>query len=287
MSLLDRLQRRFGWLAIPNLTLVLIAGQAALYIAGRLPQGISLERVALNPAKVVEGEVWRIVTFLFTPPDTPAIFAVFYFALFYLFGSTLERQWGVFRYNVYLFVGYLANVAAAFAASAILGGQLADAAGDPTLKLASVTAQNAFLNISVFLAFARLYPDFTINVMFVLPLKIRWLALLTWLAFGYVMIRGDLTSKMLILATTLNYLLFLGPEHWREFRYGHRRRSFQAKAKRALAPAKHTCVVCGLSSDESPRTLFRYCSKCAGQRCYCPQHIRNHEHVTSEEPAAP
>jgi hypothetical protein len=285
LTLLDRLERRLGRFAIPNLTLILIAGQAALYVAWFLPQGISLDRIALDPAKILRGEVWRLVTFLFMPPTTDIIiFALFYFLLFHLFGTTLEHQWGTFKYNLFLFIGYMANVAAAFAASFILGELGKDA--NPLLEMASITASNSFLYGSVFLAFARLYPDFTLNIFFVLPIRIKWLALLAWIAYGYAFIRGDLVARLLILASVLNYLLFFGREHWREFRYGHRRRSFQAKAKKALAPAKHTCVVCGLSSTDSPKTLFRYCSKCVGQRCYCPEHIRDHEHVTTEEPAA-
>jgi hypothetical protein len=285
LTLLDRLQRRFGRFAIPNLTLILIAGQAALYVASYLPQGVALERVALDPAKVMQGEIWRLATFLFTPPSTGPIFVIFYFALFHLFGNTLEQQWGTFKYNLFLLIGYLANIVAAFIAAAIEGREFGGAA-NAAVPLASQLATNGFLYSSLFLAFARLYPDFTLNLFFILPIRIKWLALLQWLTYGYLFIRGDWMTRMLIAATVLNYLLFFGREHWREFKYGYRRRSFQAKAKQALAPAKHTCVVCGLSSDESPRTLFRYCSKCTGQRCYCPEHIRDHEHVTSEEPAA-
>ncbi|MBA3571624.1 MAG: hypothetical protein H0W34_06575 [Pyrinomonadaceae bacterium] len=285
LTLLDRLQRRFGWLAIPNLTLILIAGQAALYIASYLPQGISLDRVMLDPAKVMHGEVWRLATFLFTPPAARPLFVIFYFMLFHLFGSTLEQQWGVFKFNLFLFVGWIANVAAAFAGSAILGQQLGLGDNNQLLQLVSIPASNAFLYGSVFLAFSRLYPDFTLNLFFVLPIRIKWLALLTWLGYGYMLVRGDWMTRMLIIATVLNYLLFFGREHWRELRQGQRRRSFQANTTRAVASAKHTCVVCGLSNEESPRALFRYCSKCSGQRCYCPEHIRDHEHVIDKEPA--
>jgi hypothetical protein len=286
MSLVSRLERRFRRFAIPNLTIILIAGQAALYLAALLPQGVALDRVALDPAKVMQGQVWRLVTFLFTPPATDPIFVIFYFLLFNLFGTTLEQQWGAFRYNLFLLIGWLANVAAAFAGAAIVGG-MQESIGDPELlQLASITASNGFLYSSIFLAFARLYPDFTLNLLFILPIRIKWLALVQWIGYAYLLLRGDWMTRMLIIATVLNYLLFFGGEHWRELRHGHRRRSFQTKAKRAIKPPKHVCEVCGLNSDESPRTLFRYCSKCAGQKCYCPEHIRDHEHVIETEPAA-
>ncbi len=285
MSLMSRLERRFGRWAIPNLTLVLIAGQAALYLANLMPGGIRLDRLTLNPARIVQGEVWRLVTFLFAPPDQRPIFILFYFLLFHLFGSTLEHHWGTVRYNAYLLLGYVANVAAAFVAATIVGVEMTGARGEE-FRMAPLAATNMFLYGSIFLAFARLFPDFVINVMFVLPIRIKWLALVVWIGYGYTLVVGGMMERLLVVATVLNYLLFFGREHMREWRHGHRRRSFQAKAKQATEAPRHECRVCGANSEHAPRTLFRYCSKCAGQACYCPEHIRNHEHVTAEEPVA-
>jgi hypothetical protein len=283
MSLLSQLERRFRRFAIPNLTTVLVAGQACLWIASKLPQGIAIDRAMLIPSRVLEGEVWRLFTFLFTPPNDRPLFVIFYFLLFHMFGTTLERHWGAFRFNMFILVGWIANIAAAFLASALLGNfdtdlNLAD-------RFATVAAPNEFLYSSLFLAFARLYPDFIINLFFILPIRIKWLALLMWIAYGYGVIRGPQMSRLLIMATVINYLIFFGPEHWRELRHGHRRRSFQSKAKKATAAPTHQCRVCGLSSNDSPKTAFRYCSKCEGQACYCPEHIRDHEHVTAEAAA--
>jgi hypothetical protein len=203
----------------------------------------------------------------------------------YLFGTTLENHWGVFRFNVFLLVGYLANVAAAFVAWGILKAspEIAPMAG----ALGGAAASNYFLYGSLFLAFARLYPDFILNILGILPIRIKWLALAAWVGYAYSLIAGTWMTRMLVLATVINYLLFFGRDHVRELRHGHRRRAFQTKAKKATAAPKHACRVCGLNSDDSPKTLFRYCSKCAGQACYCPDHIRDHEHVTAEAPAAP
>lgn len=285
MSLLSRLERRFGRFAIPNLTTVLLVGQVCLYVASFMPQGVDLGRVMLNPARVMQGEVWRLVTFLFTPPGDRTAFVIFYFLLFHLFGTSLERHWGEFRFNMFILVGWLANVVAAFAGAAILGSVQPNAPG--AMELAPASASNVFLYSSLFLAFARLYPDFIINLFFVLPIRIKWLALLQWLGYGYKLLSGTWMERMLVLATVLNYLLFFGPEHLREYRQTHRRRSFQTKAKKSTRALRHECRVCGLNSDDAPRTSFRYCSKCEGQACYCPDHIRNHEHVLAESPAAP
>jgi hypothetical protein len=284
MSLLSRLERRFGRFAIPHLTSVLIAGQAALYVANLATHGIAINRLALDPAKVLHGEVWRLVTFLFTPPAVGPLFVIFYFLLLHMFGYSLENYWGTFRYNIYLLIGYIANVAAAFAASAIVGAELAGAARDG-VELAPAVAWNGFLYASIFLAFARLFPDFTLNIFYVLPIRIKWLALLMWIGFAMALIDGGTMTQMLVLATTANYLLFFGREHWHAFKHDRRRISFQVAAKKSLSPARHVCLVCGANSADSPRTLFRYCSKCAGQACYCPDHIRDHEHITTETPA--
>jgi hypothetical protein len=286
MSLISRLERRFGRFAIPNITLLIIMGQVALYVADLLPQGgVSLEGVELNPAKIADGQYWRLVTFLVAPPGRDPL-VIFYFLLLFRFGTALELYWGTFRYNVYLLIGYVANVAAAFAASAIAGSAL-HAGNGAGVELASAYASNGFLYSSIFLAFARLSPDTILNLMFVLPIRVRWLALGMWIFYAYQLVRGDMMTRMLVLATVLNYLIFFWREHWREFRHGHRRRSFQAKAKKATTAPRHECRVCGANSIDSPKTLFRYCSKCDGQVCYCPDHIRDHEHVTATTPAAP
>jgi len=287
MSLINKLERRFGRFAIPNLTALLVIGQAAMYVIGLVGRRISFEGVALVPGKVLEGEVWRLITFLFYPPGVGPLFAIFYFMLFYLFGNSLEQRWGAFRYNVFLAVGYAANVAAAFAAYGILQAQ----AGVPGIGFVDigVPASNTFLYGTVFLSFARFYPDFTLNLYFLLPIRIKWLALLMWIWYGYglltSLVDGLWMAALTIVASVANYILFFGREHWSELKHGHRRRSFQVKTKKTIAKPRHECRVCGLNSVDSPRTLFRYCSKCAGQECYCPDHIRDHEHVETREPA--
>jgi hypothetical protein len=291
MSLIPRLERRFGRFAIPNLTAIIIGGQALLYLADLLRRdnggGSVYQLVSLQPSRILAGEAWRLVTFAFAPPLTPIIFfALLGWMLFYLFGSNLERVWGDFRFNVFLLVGWAANVAVAFIAWGVWG--IPEPLLPPTAALGqSAMAANVLLYGSVFFAFARLFPDVIINVMFVLPIRIKWLALAAWVGYAYSFLLYDWPFRLFIAASLANYGLFFGREHWREFRFGRRRRKFQAQARQATAAPNHVCRVCGASSEKSPKTLFRYCSKCAGQCCYCPDHIRDHVHVTAEATAAP
>jgi hypothetical protein len=279
MSVLSRLESKFGRFAVPNLTLILIVGQVFLYIARHFAPGAAeedvLEKVRLLPAAVLEGQVWRVATFLFDPPITNPLFAFFFWYMFYFMGTTLEANWGTFRYNVFLLVGYVACVASAFGTF-----YTAKAAGDA--GIVEWPANNGFLYGTVFLAFARLYPDFVLYIMFVLPVKIKWLALLQWILYGLTFLTGGWMIRGMIVASVANYFLFFGRDIWQGAKHGHRRMQHQSRTLKGTGRLVHKCAICGLSSDTSPQTQFRYCSKCDGERCYCPEHLQSHEHVSRE-----
>jgi hypothetical protein len=281
MSLISRMEPRFGRFAVPNLTLILIVGQVFLYIARHFAPGAAeedvLEKVRLLPEAVLSGQAWRLVTFVFDPPLDNPLFAFFFWYMFYFMGTTLEANWGTFRYNVFLLIGYLACVVSAFVTYFAVG-----AAGLP----GGAPANNGFLYGTVFLAFARLYPEFVLYIMFILPVKIKWLALLQWIFYGLQFLGGDWMVKGMVVASVANYLLFFGRDIWLGAKQGHRRMQHQARSLKGQGRIIHKCAVCGLSSDTLPQTQFRYCSKCDGERCYCPEHLQNHEHVTRETAGA-
>ncbi|MEM8946842.1 MAG: hypothetical protein AAGD11_16835 [Planctomycetota bacterium] len=288
MSLISRLESRFGRWAIPNVTAIIIAGQVLLYFAIRFNpngQGIQpLMRILFLPGQVLEGEVWRIFTFVFYPPiGSPPIFVLFYWFLLYRYGTALEATWGTFRYNCYLLIA----IAAHFAAALLIWSRL----GDAGVLLAQIFATdrvsigfrqtNVLLFGTVFLAFARYFPDYILHAFFVLPIRIFWLALVMWIGYAYVLLIGDWPTRLLVGSSLLNYLIFFGRGHWRDWKHGQRRRAFESKVKAASKAILHQCEVCEKNSENSPKTLFRYCSKCEGQRCYCPDHIQDHECVVS------
>ena len=263
-KLLRWLEARFGRYAVPNVTIALILGQVLMLMVELARGRAVLGRIQLVPALVLEGEVWRLITFLFNPPGGVLIFAIIFWLLFYTFGTTLEVQWGTFRYNVYLFIGYLAAVAVAFLTP-------------------SAAAPNYFLYGSVFLAFAWLYPDYVLHLFFILPIKIKWLALLMWLGYGLTLLTGTWTERLQVIAATTNFLLFFGGEIIQRGKQAQRKRSFESRAGTNRQRLIHRCRVCGLTSDDDPKMSFRYCSKCDGQMCYCVDHIRDHEHVATAE----
>jgi hypothetical protein len=278
MSLLSRLDSRFGRYAVPNLTVILIAGQVFLYVAHHLapaPGGNDvLDRIRLYPGEVLQGEFWRLLTFLFDPPLRNPLFAFFFWYLFYLMGTALETTWSAFRYNVFLAIGYFATVISTFAFYFALGGLV-------------LPATNGFLYGTVFLAFARLYPDFTLHLFFILPVKIKWLAMLQWAWYAVAFVFSpSWMVRAVIAASVLNFFLFFGRDIWRGMKQGHRRMKHQARTLRTPQRIVHKCRVCGLTSDDAPQSQFRYCSRCEGEACYCPEHLHNHEHVVKESATA-
>jgi len=258
MSVLDTFEKKLRRYAVHNVTLYLIAGQALFFIFQMYGRFI-LERVVLIPDFVLSGEWWRLVTFLFIPPITNPIFAFFAWYMFYLMGSALENHWGAFRYNIFLLVGYVVTVAVSFI-------------------MPSYPATNIFIGGSVFLAFAYLYPDFQLYIFFVLPVKIKWLALLTWLGYAYTLATGYWDVRLMLLASVGNFLLFFGRDILLSIRMGKRIMTTQARQFSGKREAFHTCAACGITDISHPTMEFRYCPECSGLG-YCADHIMNHAHV--------
>ncbi|MEA1951713.1 MAG: hypothetical protein U9N87_10025 [Planctomycetota bacterium] len=270
MKILDKLQRRFGRFAIHNLTLVIIAGQVFFYLLNYSNReilgggdGFAFGKIDLVPALVLQGQAWRLVTFIFTPPLTHPIFMFFAWYIFFLMGTALEGTWGAFRYNLFLLVGYLATVAAAFTAPA-------------------AAATTVFIGGSVFLAFAYMFPDFKLHLFFVLPIRIKWLAMLTWVSYLFVVFSGDLHQIGLLAASLVNYFLFFGRDIVLRMRSGHRKMRSQSKRIAQQNTPRHCCRICGITNLTHADMDFRYCSQCADTSCYCEEHLRNHEHVQED-----
>jgi hypothetical protein len=261
MKILDNLQRRFGRFAVPHVTEGLIVCQVLTYLLCENRPAF-LESIRLAPQRVLAGEVWRLFTFVCETPPMNLLFAVFFWYMFYLMGKTLEETWGAFRYNVYLLVGWLATVAVSFLQP-------------------EAAASIGFLQGSVFLAFAYLYPDFQLLLFFILPLKVKWLALLQWLGYFYLLIVGTSITQLLVLASVCNFALFFWHDILLRIKAGRRRMAHQAERIQTANTPRHTCTVCGITNLSDPNMSFRYCSKCLGTPCYCAEHIQNHQHVTS------
>ena len=260
--MLNKLERLFGRYAITHLPLYLIIGQVGVYLLWMMGS-LDVRQLALYPMLVSQGEVWRLLAFFFVPPPSGPLFIAFAWYLFYLMGNALEGYWGAFRFNLFIFIGAVLTIGAGFLTP-----------GYPV--------SNMFIAGSVFLAFAYLNPDFELAIFFILPVRIKWLALLMWAGYAVGCVMGGWSTRLQILASTGNFLLFFGHDIFLTMKYRRRRMSVQAD-RFAQTPSdegpRHRCHVCNKNSDTHPDLDFRYCSKCSGDQCYCPEHIFDHIHV--------
>jgi len=269
MSLLNRLERYLGRFAIPNLSLYLVVGQV-LFLGLALLTGFDLDRIGLLPIAVREGEVWRLVTYLFVPTVTQlsmvgAIFLAFKWYLLYLMGSALEHSWGEFRFNAYVFIGWALTALVAFV-------------------FPDLYATNVYLLRSIYLVFAWVNPEFEISIYGIIPVKMKWLGLILWLMYGYQVAVGDWSIRLMILASIGNFLVFFGREIVQWAGSGRRRmaqKTRQMNSQSDEAEPRHRCHKCGKTDLTHPQMEFRYCSKCAGDECFCSEHIANHEHTVN------
>jgi hypothetical protein len=263
MKLLNRLERKFGDYAIPHLTVVLILFQSFTYVISLVhPEYVT--RLILTHDAFFAGEWWRLFTVLFIPPSTSQEFLIwflFWMYMFFLYGNTLESQWGTFRYNLYILVGYLLTILAALIPRAIVS--------------------NIYLMGSIFLAFAWLFPDFQLLLFFFLPVKIKWLALLTWIMYAFAFLAGEWPVKAEVAAGVANFVIFFHADLWQYLRT--RQRKFKGDMTRAAATRDaseplHVCAVCGVTDKSDRKMEFRYCPQCTGTPAYCINHIHNHTH---------
>lgn len=256
-SVLQLLERKLERFAVPHVSLMLALGQVAV-MAMLITKPELWDKLSLIPNQVEAGEWYRLVSFLVLPPgcDILTLFGIY---LFYLMGETLEIQWGTLRYNLYLLIAYAATVGAAW-----INPQF------PTYS--------SYIGGSVFLAFAWLYPEFVLQLYFLFPVKIKYLAALTWIWFFWQLTFADWATKVSVLASVANFLLFFGANIFWYILYGKRQMEFKLALIRRNLTGIHRCVVCGVTERDDPSLEFRYCSKCEGAFEYCEIHLKTHEH---------
>lgn len=286
---------------IPNLMLYIGIGNAVVYVVSLLMElkGIDVgELLRFDAERILSGQVWRLFTYPFTFIfDYSFIFfkalALFFY---YWIGKALENSWGTLKVNLYYFSGLL----------------LMDLAGVLLYAFASlpVYISASYINLSLFLAIATLIPEQKVYLFMIIPIKMRWMALVDIALTAYSVFRavsvfaalgGNMIWYAVIVFGTaplialINYLLFFGRNVKNLFVsnrvYQVKRKMPEQKAapgpdwaKNYRSPSgerpyRHKCTVCGRTDTDCPDLEFRYCSKCAGYFCYCIDHINNHTHV--------
>ena len=282
MNWIDKLERKYGRFGVQNLTMYIIICYVVGYFLTYLNPNL-LGMLSLEPALILRGQIWRIITWVIYPPSMSNIlwFIIAIVFFYYPIGTSLEHTWGSFRYTLYIFLGILFSVIGAFILYFITG-----AYGIGSLF------NTYYISLSVFLAYALSCPDMQILLWFVIPIKMKWMAIVYGVIVLYNMftyIRAGLwVMAVPIVASLLNFVLFFFSTknmHRYNPKEVHRRREFKkAVAQSRVNPAaggvtKHKCAICGRTEKDDPNLEFRFCSKCNGNYEYCQDHLFTHQHV--------
>lgn len=239
MDWIDKMEKRFGGLAIKNLAMFLIIGQIFVF-AGIHFGMIKVELLYLNPILIMKGEIWRIISFIFIPPlRMHPIFLAFAWYIFWLMSQALEGQWGIFKFNLFIWMAILLTFFA-------------------SILFPYYYYSNNYIALTVFLAFATLYPNFQFMLFFILPVKVKYLAWISLAGLVYAFIMSPWPARVVILVSLGNYALFFGRDLYRSFYYRKRRIEHQKKAHELADKPFHTCVTCGATEKSNPEREFRY-----------------------------
>lgn len=272
MKFFSKLERKFGRYAIHNLMLYIIIINAAGFIMSQLNYQLLLY-VCWDMPSILKGQIWRLITFMMWPFETNAFSFLLFAIVYYSIGNALERTWGTFRFNVYVFTGLIGH---------ILAGILMYVLFDYNM----INMNTSYLNTSLFLALAMTYPDIQFLLFFIIPIKAKWMGIFSAALLLINLISGGTAQRVMIIMSLINFVIFA-------FIYGKnsrfnpkdviRRRQFHQKIHQAQNQAAghpmHKCAICGRTDKDFPNLEFRYCSKCAGAYEYCSEHLYTHVHI--------
>ena len=268
---------------IPNLMLYIVLGTAVVYVMSRMYGNAFLYYLlCFDRGAILQGQVWRLITYPLTYSAGNLLLTAVSLFCYYSLGRAMENIWGTLRFNLY----YLSGVVMMDIYCLLFGGQ----------------ADVVYLNLSLFLAYATLFPDAHFLLFFIIPVK-AWIFALVDLVFVVIgLVSYPFPYNLFSVVSLANYFLFFGkdvlnviPMSWRanasrlfqkkpqttrrakviQFDAG----SYEASHATPKAPYTHKCTVCGRTDVSNPELEFRYCSKCKGYYCYCQDHINNHVHI--------
>ncbi len=204
---LQKLERRFQWLAVPNIATFVVGlqfiGFVLIFSDSRWEW-----RLALIPEFVLQGEIWRLITFLALPISLSPFWVFFVLWFLYFIVDGIENAWGAFRTTFYILVSVLLTICFSL------------------VFMVPITYVGD-LESALFLAAAALNPEHQILLFFVVPVKIAWLG---WLTGAFVLWRfftGSWLDQLYLLAIYFNYLLFFGPYHYWQVKQRYRRWQFK------------------------------------------------------------
>ena len=259
---------------IPNLMLYIVLGTTVVYIMSQMSGNYFLYNLlTFNRTLILQGQIWRLITYPLTYNISNLLLMAVSLFCYYSLGRMMEQVWGTLRFNLFYFTGVVMMDIWCM----IFGGR------------ASVT----YLNLSLFLGIATMYPDSQFLLFFIIPVK-AWLFALIDLGIVLMdLITLPFPYNFFSVISLANYFLFFGkdvlnliPRSWQiKFKSRGKTKSqpkvihFDTEKVKKAPDYTHRCTVCGRTDVSNPELEFRYCSRCHGYYCYCQDHINNHTHI--------
>ena len=276
MDFLNKMERKFGKYAIPNLTFWLIGA----WILGFIIQYTMPEvqkMLILEPAMILRGQIWRIVSWLLVPPPVHILFLIFFLSCYYFIGISIEQAIGTFRYNVYLIGGMLCSILGSF----VLFGFYYFVKGMAVSGIGYYFSTE-YITMSRFMDFAVIYPNVEFRLYFIIPIKAKWMGIVdaVWMAFMF--ISSNAAGRTAILASLLNFLIFFfSTRNYKRVspKEMHRKQVYRQQMRQAENITRHKCAICGRTERDGADLEFRFCSKCDGNYEYCQDHLFTHQHI--------
>lgn len=293
---MSNFEKKFGRYAIRNLSSVLIGFYALGYVILLVAPGL-MNYLTLNPERIIHGQVWRLVTWLLNPPTglrsgSDILFVGIMLFFYYSIGTSLERVWGTYRYNVFILTGILLTIGMAFLWMFYCFAAGLSVYGEGVFAAAALQSFSTYyISMSIFLAYALTFPEAQVLIMFIIPVKVKWLGILDLVYLLYCMVRYPAPYRFAIAAALINVLiLWLKAGGWMRISPAQVRRRNQfrrsvrnAGQSRSQSRAMHRCAICGRTDQDNPDLEFRYCSRCEGGYEYCSDHLFTHVHVKAGE----
>lgn len=284
MNWINKLERKIGKYAIPNLMLWLISANVIGFVIANI-NSTPLLYCMLSPYHILHGQIWRLVTWIFVPNTGSLLSLLIMSLLYYQLGGSLERTWGTFRFNVYIIGGMLFMVIGAFLLYGVM--YLTSGGAMPELTSYSIAGgfSTSYINMTIFLAFAVMYPDMQIMLYFIIPIKMKWMAVVYGVITVVQFVGSSWGGRISIFMSMLNFLIFfLSTRNLKRYTPNeiHRRQKFKAQMREPRTGSgitKHKCAVCGRTELDDPTLEFRFCSKCEGNYEYCSDHLFTHQHI--------
>ena len=286
MSFLYKLQRRFGKYAVKGLTKYIIIAYIAGYILEIIGtySGSGLQYyLTLMPGQIMHGQVWRLFTWVLTPPSSLGVFTIIMLIVYYQLGTVLEKVWGDFFYNLFIFFGLLCTVIGAFLIYYLGDTKIIDLTGGTIFS-------TYYVSLSIFLGFAMTFPNQQMLLFFIIPIKIKYLAILDAAYLLYQIVRisyWEIRIQIICSMASVIVLALLRLSSGRKRSHRTNNTARKPEFKRVVSPGTasaakkgclHKCYICGQTEADNPELEFRYCSKCSGNKEYCSNHLFTHEH---------